>query len=47
MPKVVPEYKEQARKRIMDAASAEFAKKGDVLIFPEDDGEITAAREPG
>ena len=28
MPKVVPEYKEQARKRIMDAASAEFAKKG-------------------
>ncbi len=28
MPKVVPEYKEQAKKRIMDAASAEFAKKG-------------------
>jgi len=28
MPKVVLEYKEQAKKRIMDAASAEFAKKG-------------------
>jgi len=28
MPKVVPEYKEQAKKRIMEAASAEFAKKG-------------------
>lgn len=28
MPKVVPEYKEQAKRRIMDAASAEFANKG-------------------
>ena len=28
MPKVVLEYKEQAKKRIMDAASAAFAKKG-------------------
>lgn len=28
MPKVVPEYKEQARKRILEAASAEFAQKG-------------------
>ncbi|HJX04421.1 MAG TPA: helix-turn-helix domain-containing protein, partial [Thermoplasmata archaeon] len=28
MPKVVPQYKEQARKRIIKAATAEFAKKG-------------------
>ena len=28
MPKVVPEYKEQARKRILEAANAEFAQKG-------------------
>jgi len=28
MPKVVPEYKEHAKKRIIDAANAEFARKG-------------------
>lgn len=28
MPKVIPEYKEQATKRILDAAVAEFATKG-------------------
>jgi len=28
MPKVVPEYKEQAKKRIIEAASAEFARRG-------------------
>lgn len=28
MPKVVPEYKEQARKRIVDAAAAVFKRKG-------------------
>jgi AcrR family transcriptional regulator len=28
MPKVVPEYKEHAKKRIIEAANAEFARKG-------------------
>ena len=28
MPKVVPEYKEQAKKRIMEAANSEFLKRG-------------------
>jgi len=28
MPKVVPEYKEHAKKRILEAANAEFARKG-------------------
>lgn len=28
MPKVVPEYKEQARRRILEAANAEFVKRG-------------------
>lgn len=28
MPKVVPEYKEQAKRRIIEAANAEFARRG-------------------